>query len=126
MSVSHYALPSASRPGLCDPSCWGDFRPAASHPIAIEQLQGVVQPLPTPSFPAEALPLLSLRHMAPDLLLHPIFDEAEALAGVPHREVVHPPPHARPVGDRHQGRHWRNGIGPIEPTSDIAAWPRGP
>jgi hypothetical protein len=28
--------------------------------------------------------------MAPDLLLHPILDEAEALAGVPHCEVVHP------------------------------------
>ncbi len=28
--------------------------------------------------------------MAPDLLLHPVFDEAEALAGMPHREVVHP------------------------------------
>ena len=28
--------------------------------------------------------------MAPDLLLHPIFDEAEALAGVPNGEVMHP------------------------------------
>ena len=32
--------------------------------------------------------------VAPDLLLHPVFDEAEALAGVPHREVVHPIPAA--------------------------------
>ena len=28
--------------------------------------------------------------MAPDFLLHPIFDEAEALTGVPNREVVYP------------------------------------
>src|SRR5277367_4955702 len=33
-----------------------------------------------------------MRHMTPDLLLHPIFDVAEALTGVPDREVVHPPP----------------------------------
>src|ERR1700686_3987597 len=33
--------------------------------------------------------------MAPDLLLHPVFDEAEALAGMPHREVIHPPPEHR-------------------------------
>src|SRR5271170_1508100 len=28
--------------------------------------------------------------MAPDLLFHPVFNEAEALAGVPHRKVGHP------------------------------------
>ena len=32
--------------------------------------------------PAEALSLLSMRQLAPDLLLHPILDEAEALTGV--------------------------------------------
>src|SRR5580704_17899498 len=36
-----------------------------------------------------------MRQMAPDLLLHPVFDEAEALAGMPHREVVHPAPEHR-------------------------------
>src|ERR1700688_3570317 len=36
-----------------------------------------------------------MRQMAPDLLLHPVFDEAEALAGMPHREVIHPPPEHR-------------------------------
>src|SRR6516164_7070173 len=55
-----------------------------------EQPESVVQPRPTPSFPAEALSLLSMRQLAPDLLLHPILDEAEALTGVPNREVVHP------------------------------------
>jgi len=30
------------------------------------------------------------RHMAPDLLFHPVFNEAEALAGVSHRKVGHP------------------------------------
>ncbi len=33
--------------------------------------------------------------MAPDLLFHPILDEAEALAGVPNCEVVHPSPKHR-------------------------------
>src|SRR5208283_4640345 len=52
----------------------------------------VIQPRPTPSLPAEAPSFPSTRQMAPDLLLHPIFDVAEALTGVPDREVVHPPP----------------------------------
>ncbi len=33
--------------------------------------------------------------MTPDLLFHPVFDEAEALAGMPHGEVVHPAPKHR-------------------------------
>ena len=28
--------------------------------------------------------------MAPDLLFYPVFDEAEALARIPDREVIHP------------------------------------
>src|ERR1700748_2484955 len=86
----HCAPPFASRRGLWDLSCRGDFRPVASHSIAVEQPQSVVQPRPSPSVPAEALSLLSMRQLAPDLLLHPILDEAKALTGVPNREVVHP------------------------------------
>ena len=56
----------------------------------IEQLQSLVQPSPTPPRPAEALSVPGSQHMAPDLLLHPVFHEAEALAGVSHRKVVHP------------------------------------
>jgi hypothetical protein len=33
--------------------------------------------------------------MAPYLLFYPVFDEAEALAGMPHCEVVDPPPQYR-------------------------------
>src|SRR4029077_1624427 len=47
-------------------------------------------PLPTPPRPAEALALPSLHQMAPDLLLHPVLNEAEALAGISNREVIHP------------------------------------
>lgn len=72
-------------------SCWGRFRRVASHLIAVEQLQSVVQPRPTPPRPAEAFSFPSLRQMAPDLLFHPIFDVAETLARVSNREVVHPP-----------------------------------
>src|SRR5208283_548457 len=62
----------------------------SNHSVAIEQLQSLVQPSPTPPRPAEALSVPGSQHMAPDLLLHPVFHEAEALAGVSHRKVVHP------------------------------------
>jgi hypothetical protein len=42
---------------------------------------------PTPPLPAEALSFPGVRQMAPDLLLNPIFDVAEALTGVSNREV---------------------------------------
>ncbi len=44
-----------------------------------------------PPFPAEALSFPGVRQMTPDLFLHPIFDVAEALTGVPYCEVVPPP-----------------------------------
>src|ERR1700724_1227243 len=91
----HCAPPFASRQRLWDLFCWGNFRPVASHSIGVEQPESVIQPQPIPSFPAEALSFLSMRQMTPDLLLHPVFDEAEALAGMPHREVIHPPPEHR-------------------------------
>lgn len=74
----HCALPFASLQGLWDLSRWGRFRSVASHSIAVEQHESVVQPRPIPPLPAEALSFPSMRQMAPDLLLHPIFDEAEA------------------------------------------------
>src|SRR5260370_24882698 len=55
----HCAPPFASRQSLWDLSCWGDFRPVASHSIGVKQPSSVVQPLPIPSFPAEALSFLS-------------------------------------------------------------------
>ena len=85
-----YAHLPASPLGLWDLSCRGDFRLQPLNPVAVEQLQGVIQPLPTPPRPAEALALPSLHQMAPDLLLHPVLNEAEALAGISNREVIHP------------------------------------
>src|SRR5215472_3929651 len=76
----HCAPPFASRRGLWDLSRRGNFRSIASHSIAVEQPESVVQPRPTPPRPAEALSFPSLRQMAPDLLLYPISDVAEALA----------------------------------------------
>ena len=87
----HCAPPFASPQGLWDLSCWGCFRSVAPHPVAVEQPQSVVQPRPTPPLPAEALSFPGVHQVAPDLLLYPIFDVAEALTGVPNREVVHPP-----------------------------------
>src|SRR5882724_7616688 len=55
----HCAPPFASRHRLWDLSCWGNFRPVASHSIGVKQPSSVVQPPPIPSFPAEALSFLS-------------------------------------------------------------------
>src|SRR5438270_4061681 len=43
--------------------------------------------------------------MAPDLLFHPVFDEAEALAGMPDRKVVHPTAQHR-IDQLHDPIHW--------------------
>src|SRR5262245_6502749 len=51
----HYAHLFASPQGLWDLSCWGDFRLWSSNPIAVEQLQVLVEALPTPPRPTEAL-----------------------------------------------------------------------
>src|SRR5271157_805536 len=59
--------------------------------VAVEEAQLVVHPLPIPPLPIEAPTIPSALHMAPDLLFHPVFDEAEALAGMSDREVIHPP-----------------------------------
>src|SRR5262245_65442565 len=89
MRISRTALSCLLRAkGLWDLSCRGDFRPWSANPIAVEQLQGVVQPWPTPSRPAEALAFPGSQHMAPNLLLYPVLDEAEAGPGVTGREVV--------------------------------------
>src|ERR1700719_3199441 len=86
----HYAFLFASPQGLWDLSCWGDFRRRPPNPVAVEQLQVFVKPLATPPLPAEALSFPSPQHMAPDLLLHPVFNVAKALAGMPDREIIHP------------------------------------
>ena len=87
-------------PALRSPACFalrfmgpillGRFRLWSSNLVAVEQLQGIVQPLPTPPRPAEALSFPSSHHMAPDLLFHPVLNEAKALAGVSDRKVVDP------------------------------------
>jgi hypothetical protein len=46
--------------------------------------------LRTPPLPAEALSVPGARHVTPDLLFHPVFDEAEALAGISDRKVGYP------------------------------------
>ena len=86
----HCALLFASPQGLWGLSCRSGFRRGSNHSVAIEQLQSLVQPSPTPPRPAKALSVPGSQQMAPDLLLHPVFHEAEALAGVSHRKVVHP------------------------------------
>src|SRR3977135_3018424 len=102
---SHYALLFAFLQGLWDLSCRCDFRHRSPNPVAVEQPQGFVQPPPTPPLPAEALSVLSPPHMAPDLLFYPVLDEAETLAGMSNREVVHPTAKDR-VNQLHDPIHW--------------------
>ena len=58
-----------------------DFRQRSANPVTIEQSQGFVQPLPTPSRPTGALSFPSTQHVAPNLLFHPgdLCHEAPAL-----------------------------------------------
>src|SRR5271167_1311454 len=86
----HCAHLFASPQGLWDLSCRSRFRLGSYNAIAVEEAQLVVHPLPIPPLPIEAPTIPSALHMAPDLLFHPVFDEAEALAGMPDREVIHP------------------------------------
>ena len=82
----------ASCQGLWDLSCQFDFPLRPTHPIAVEQPEFAIQPLLTPSLPAEALPLPGTHQMPPDLLLYPVFDKRKASARMPHRKAVHPAP----------------------------------
>src|ERR1700730_12803310 len=86
----HCALLFASPQGLWGLSCWGNFRHRPPNLVAVVQPQRFVQPCLTPPLPAEALAVPGPRHVAPDLLFHPVFNEAEALAGISHRKVCHP------------------------------------
>ena len=52
---SHCAHLFASPQGLWDLSCRSGFRRWSNHSVAIEQLESLVQPSPTPPRPAEAL-----------------------------------------------------------------------
>src|SRR6516165_4117623 len=95
-----YSNAACGFPALRSPVCFtprfmGPILPArlsanVPNPVAVERLQGFVQPLPTPPHPAEALSFPSSHHMAPNLLLYPVLNEAKALSGVSNREVVHP------------------------------------
>src|SRR5271169_6784083 len=86
----HCALLFASPQGLWDLSCWGDFRHRPPNLVAVVKPQRFVQPLRTPPRPAEALTVPGPLHVAPDLLFHPVSNEAEALAGISYRKVSHP------------------------------------
>ena len=68
----HCALLFASPQGLWGLSCRSGFRRWSNHSVAIEQLQSLIQPSPTPPRPAEALSVPGSQHMAPDLRLHPV------------------------------------------------------
>src|SRR6266850_2366898 len=76
----HSAFLLASCQGLCDLSGWIDFPLwlVVSCSIAIKEPEHVLEPLPTPSLPAEPLALPRTHQMSPNFLFHPVFDHREA------------------------------------------------
>src|SRR5207249_4824198 len=61
-------------------------------PVVVKQSECVVEPLTTPSLPAEASAPSGSHQMPPNPLLHPALNVRKAPARVPHRKVAHPPP----------------------------------
>ena len=62
------------------------------HSVFAKQPERFIEPLPTPSFPAESLAFLCSHHMTPDFLFYPVLEKRKAPTGVPYRKVVHPAP----------------------------------
>jgi hypothetical protein len=107
----------ASCQGLWDLSGWECFRlRCATNPIAVEQLQFLIPPAPTPPLPAEASPIPGSPHVTPDLLFYPVFDEAQAFAGVSDSEVVYPAPQHR----IDQSDHPVDGLGLVPPEHTLS------
>src|SRR5258708_1429540 len=62
------------------------------NPIAVDQLQFLIQQTPALPLPAEATAIPGSPHVSSDLLFHPVFHEPEALVRVSNSEVIHPSP----------------------------------
>ena len=61
--------------------------------------------MPTPPLPAEALAFPGTHHVAPDLLVYPVLNEREALAGVSDRKVINPAAQYR-IDQLHDAIYW--------------------
>jgi len=87
----HCAFLVAWRQGLWDLSHWACFRSAEILDSVIsEQVESLLQPCPTPPFPAEARAISGTHQMPTELLLDPIADVTKTPTGVTDSEVVHP------------------------------------
>ena len=91
----HCAFLLVSCEGLWDLSDWERFLLRPTHPVVVEQPQGVVQPPPTPPLPAEAFSVPCTHQMPPHLLFHPVFDKTKASVRVSHGNIAHPSPQER-------------------------------
>lgn len=82
-SFPHCAFLFTSYQGLWDLSGWERFQPWPLDPVVVKQAQALIQPLPTPPLPAEALAVPCTHQMPSDLLFHPIFKVVEELVTSP-------------------------------------------
>src|SRR5262249_53586238 len=89
-------------------SGWERFRhPSwALDPILLAQAQGVIQPLPPPPLPAEALALPCTPQMTSDFLFHPIFAKAHTPACIASRTIPHPASQDRAHELDHPSKRW--------------------
>ena len=92
-TVSWFPAPASSNPacgfpalglpeclphqGLWGLSHWGRLSQGrrVGNPIPVKQAENTIEPLFTPSLPAETLPISGTHHVAPDLLFYPVFDK---------------------------------------------------
>ena len=89
-----------------------------THPVAVEQPHGGVQPLRTPPFPGEAPAFPGPQQVTPNFDLYPALDELEAPVRVANGEVIHPAAQYRV-----DGLHPLHGLGVVslEPQSSSAS-----
>ena len=61
-----------------------------AYTISVKQAKHAVEPLFTPSLPAESPAVSGTHHVTPDLLFYPVFDKRKTSTRMPYRKVVHP------------------------------------
>src|SRR5215469_6586383 len=94
-------------------------RPTQSrtHVIAAEQAKRAVQSRCAPLPPPKPASIPGAPQMAPDLQLHPAFNELEAATRVPDGEIAHPAPQDR-IDEGHHRLHGLRSISPKDLAPD--------
>src|SRR5215472_15635968 len=84
-----------------------------THVIAIEEAKRGVQSRGTPVRPPKPATIPGAPQMAPELQLHPAFDELKAATRVSDGKIVHPAPQDR-IDEGHHRLHGLRSVSPKE------------